>query len=195
LPQGAPTSGIVSNMVCEGMDAELSNLSQEFDCINTRYSDDLTISSVGNQFPEILAVVSRRGGKRVFLGSRLLSIVRRNGFRINPTKTRLLSKDDRQIVTGLVVNSFANVPRPYIKKIRGALHAWRRYGLDRASAAFCAKYSQGRSNIVCFERVIFGRIQHVGSVRGFNDQLYLKLRREFEDLLANERAPDWTAAS
>lgn len=55
LPQGAPTSPIISNMICSRMDRQLSKLARDNDCIYTRYADDITFSCEGNQLPESIA--------------------------------------------------------------------------------------------------------------------------------------------
>ena len=45
LPQGAPTSPILSNMVCEPLDEKLSKLAVNFGLTYSRYADDITFSS------------------------------------------------------------------------------------------------------------------------------------------------------
>jgi RNA-directed DNA polymerase len=60
LPQGAPTSPILANMVCLRLDGELSRLGRAFSCRYTRYADDITFSSNHNEFPRELAAVAVR---------------------------------------------------------------------------------------------------------------------------------------
>ncbi len=183
LPQGAPTSPVVSNMVCGKLDAELKALAREFGCTYSRYCDDITLSTERGTFPKALASVEGLGEERCLtLGDRLISIINRNGFQINEAKSRLLSRSDRQEVTGLTVNRFANIPRKYIRSLRGALHAWQTYGLSGAASEFQKKYdmrTRGQSN---FESVVFGRIQYVGAVRGFDDEIYRRFRNLFNSL-------------
>src|SRR5207302_1692057 len=45
LPQGAPTSPVVSNMVCVSLDSGLRHLAEEHACTYTRYADDITFST------------------------------------------------------------------------------------------------------------------------------------------------------
>ena len=52
LPQGAPTSPIVSNMLCAKMDNELGRLARKHRCRYTRYADDLTFSTNFENFPD-----------------------------------------------------------------------------------------------------------------------------------------------
>jgi S1-C subfamily serine protease len=99
----------------------------------------------------------------------------------------LLGRDDRQEVTGLTVNRFVNVNRPYIRSIRGALHAWRKFDETGAEAQFKAKYNFSGSN--SFRHSVYGRIQHVGAIRGWDDEVYIKLRNEFNDVSSHLKIP------
>lgn len=45
LPQGAPTSPIISNMICRRMDREMSELARNNNCTYSRYVDDITFST------------------------------------------------------------------------------------------------------------------------------------------------------
>jgi RNA-directed DNA polymerase len=183
LPQGAPTSPVISNMICAKMDAELKALARTHRCTYTRYSDDITISSSHKSYPTAIAAIDRIENKRtVVLGEQLRGIINKNGFEINEDKTRLLTPADRQEVTGLVTNRFVNVPRTYIRAIRGALHAWRVHGPEAAASRFNAVFDHRTRDMSDFQSVIFGRIQHVGTVRGYDDQIYRKLRRTYNQL-------------
>jgi RNA-directed DNA polymerase len=87
LPQGAPTSPVISNMICGKLDAELKSLAREFKCTYTRYCDDLTFSNDHSTFPSALASVCGSGAERTIeLGQRVTSIVQNNGFQINEQK-------------------------------------------------------------------------------------------------------------
>lgn len=90
LPQGAPTSPIVSNMICARMDAHLGRLARELRCYYTRYADDITFSTDGRDFPRDLAGVKVVDGESVCeIGRRLRQVIRRNGFQVNTKKVRL----------------------------------------------------------------------------------------------------------
>jgi RNA-directed DNA polymerase len=81
LPQGAPTSPIISNMICAKMDSQLRRLAQSHRCIYTRYADDITFSTSMRGFPDALASVNPAGQMEV--GSELRRIIEENGFEIN----------------------------------------------------------------------------------------------------------------
>jgi RNA-directed DNA polymerase len=112
LATGGALSPIISNIICDKLDAEISRLAKTFGCQYTRYADDITISTNRYRFPlEIASFSSPDSPVETTLGSQLTEIVTQNGFVINASKTRLLGKGVRQEVTGLVVNQKRNVPR------------------------------------------------------------------------------------
>jgi RNA-directed DNA polymerase len=121
LPQGAPTSPIISNMICARLDAKLQQLAKEHQCTYSRYADDITFSTNRSKFPSALAHLSDIG--QVEIGDELSSVIQENGFQVNPKKTRLQVKQQRQEVTGLTVNKYPNVRRRYVKQVRAILHA------------------------------------------------------------------------
>lgn len=178
LPQGAPTSPIISNYICWGLDAEIARLAASQHCHYTRYADDLTFSSGRRTFPRGLAAFD---GDTAHVGKSLRDIIEKHGFRVNDDKTRLMPRAQRQRVTGLVVNSGINVPREYIRSLRNLLYIWSAHGEEAAVAAFEAyepvrNWPPGKLAPE-FALVIRGRIQHVGAVRGKGDSVYLKLAR------------------
>ncbi|EJP1070707.1 RNA-directed DNA polymerase, partial [Salmonella enterica] len=107
LPQGAPTSPIISNAVLFEFDEEMSFQALTLDSIYTRYSDDISISSDKKENLEILISIAEE---------KLLSI----GFTLNKEKKRISSYNSRQIVTGILVNESIRPTRTYRKKIRSA---------------------------------------------------------------------------
>ena len=160
-------------------DRELERLCFLRDCISSRWSDDTTISTSEPIFPGDLAVRNERG---TFVGPRLEALVAAHGLRVNPRKTRLAEQNQRQMVTGLIVNDRVNIPREYVRKLRRQLHEWRTRGLEAASKRF----NEWRSGFEDYRAVLFGGIQYVGTVRGFNDPLYAALLREFTRLQARD---------
>lgn len=109
LPQGAPTSPIISNLICGKMDVDLQRFARDYACTYTRYADDITFSSDRRAFPPAIATHDEAGKLQV--GEALLSIITQNSFVVNEAKLRLQNENRRQIVTGLKVNQFPNVPR------------------------------------------------------------------------------------
>ena len=113
LPQGAPTSPVVSNMLCGQLDSQLQQLAKVNRSSYTRYADDMTFSTTIRSFPSSLAVLDDLN--RIKVGSDLRTIIESNGFQINDGKTRLMRRHQRQTVTGVTVNEFPNLPRKFTK--------------------------------------------------------------------------------
>jgi RNA-directed DNA polymerase len=190
LPQGAPTSPVISNMICAKMDAELQRLAQRFHCRYTRYADDLSFSTFTNSFPKALArLVSTPAGEQLEVGSELEKVIIGNGFAQNQEKVRLQTRQKRQQVTGLTVNEFPNVTRRYVSQLRAMLHAWETFGLENAQTEFLTKYDQKRRNPMLpppsFVRVVKGKLDFLRMVRGKDDSQYIKLLRQYARLAPN----------
>ncbi len=180
LPQGAPTSPILANMVCAKLDGELQRLCQRFRCEYTRYADDLTFSTRAPTFPDAFAVYSPAGTQ---VGPDLQRVIQQNGFRPNTRKVRLRRPTERQEVTGLIVNRDPNVDRRFVRQIRAMLHAWERYGIEAAETEFLVKYRRRhrapRTGQPSYARVVKGKLDFLRMVRGRNDPLCRKLTNAY----------------
>ena len=176
LPTGAPSSPVLANMICTKLDAELQRMAARYRCTYTRYADDISISCSARHFPEALAVRQPgRPPRDVQLGPELTRVLHTNGFSANPSKTRLQSLNDRQEVTGVLVNKDPNVPREYVRQIRAMLHAWRKHGLAAAESEHNSKYRRrhrapGRGD-PNFARVVKGKLDYLSMIRGKDDRL------------------------
>ncbi len=187
LPQGAPTSPIISNMICARLDAKLQQLAKEHQCTYSRYADDITFSISRSRFPTALARLSDIG--QVEVGNELSLVIQENGFQVNSKKTRLQEKQQRQEVTGLTVNRYPNVQRRFIKKVRGMLYAWEKYGLDSTSQRYYEihaghKYSDPTKYRPSFQKVVLGKIKFVGMVKGKNSNVYRDLLNKYVNIIS-----------
>lgn len=187
LPQGAPTSPIVSNMLCSRLDSALTILARENNCHYTRYADDITFSWNRSRLPEEIVLIDQgTKGARLEIGKKLKNIINANGFEINKSKTRLRTRSERQEVTGIVVNSFSNLDRRYVRNVRGLIHALEKYGIERTQKTFeekhnlKARFQDKRTPSII--QVCYGRIQYIGSVRGWEDRVYRQLRARFNQV-------------
>ena len=138
LPQGAPTSPAVSNLVCRRLDARLAALAKKREGQYTRYADDLTFSFAGLGINKRLRPTKRRPllkrpprpPSRALL-TQIKSILEAEGFQIQMKKrVRIQRPHQRQTATGLVVNRTVNLPRRTRRLIRAMQHRERMERLD-----------------------------------------------------------------
>ena len=169
LPQGAPTSPIISNMICHSMDHALVRLADSHGLFYTRYADDLTFSTNRRLFPEAVAV--EREGRLLRVGVALARVIDESGFSLNRNKSRLFGRSGRQEATGLTVNRRVNVQRRRIRELRGILHAWRKHGYDLAQDEYRRRHGGGHSLL----RVVQGKLAFIKQVRGRDDRIFRRL--------------------
>lgn len=115
LPQGAPTSPALSNAVLTELDASLQTFADTHGLKYTRYADDLILS-----------------GKAISLDLYPLAtdLVELHGFRVNPLKTRLMTKPSKIVLAGISISSGGlKVPRKFKRDARQASHKLLRDGL------------------------------------------------------------------
>lgn len=115
LPQGAPTSPCLSNLVCRSLDSRLSKYLRRYQAVYTRYADDMTISLNDSQSVRNMIEV-------------VLRIIRSEGFRPHVSREKKLDvrrQHQRQTVTGLVVNEKVNLPRETRRWLRAVAHRGR----------------------------------------------------------------------
>lgn len=168
LPQGAPTSPILSNLVTQKLDRKISAYCNLYKIKYSRYADDLTFSSNTNYFND------------AFIGD-IRSILLDEQFQLNEVKTRLKTSMDRQQVTGIIVNKKLNVRREYIKKVRAMLNNWEKKGLKYASLEFKKKLHSPKDRFN-FVNVLSGYVSFIGNVKGKDDPIYRKYRLQLETL-------------
>jgi len=197
LPIGAPTSPIVANMICAQMDSQLKRLAIDCGCTYTRYADDITFSTVHGRFAP-LVVYRDPTSRKWIIADEIQRIVASNGFTINPSKTRVLPRGYRQEVTGLIVGDRVNVKRKFIRQVRAMLHAAERWGVLAASQHFHSKFDRKQrlgSRRSDFLRVLRGKLEFIGAVRGRDDIIYLRLMDRFLPLDAKARMRKVIASS
>jgi hypothetical protein len=175
LPQGAPTSPIMTNVICHRMDYLLSAVAKRFGLKYSRYADDMTFSSMHNVFQQDSEFLKE-----------LHRIVFEQGFHIKESKTRLQKEGFRQEVTGLLVNEKVNVQKRYIKQLREWLYKWETYGYNKANSFFIQNYVKEKGNvkkgIPNMTMVLDGKLQYLKMVKGDKDGTYLKLKERYDAL-------------
>ena len=177
LPQGAPTSPFLTNIICERLDYLLTGVAKRFSLRYSRYADDLTFSSMHNVYQKDSDFLKE-----------LERIIKEQGFAINQSKTRLQKTGYRQEVTGLIVSDRVNVQKRYVKQIRKWLYYWETYGYDRAYGYFLPKYMEDKGHVKRgkpdMTNVLAGKLEFLKMVKGYENPTYLKLNDRFEKLVA-----------
>lgn len=115
LPQGAPTSPAVSNLVMKPFDEHMEKWCRCREIVYSRYCDDLTFSGCFDP------------GETMKKTEGFLGVM---GFELNRKKTRILSKASRQTVTGLVVNEKVQPSREYRRRLRQEIYYCRKFGVE-----------------------------------------------------------------
>jgi retron-type reverse transcriptase len=129
LPQGAPTSPRLSNLVNYRLDARLLALARARGAAYTRYADDLTFSGsalaphTGRRDPKSLLALDLPADRFNDLINAVKRIVASEGYALHTDKKlRIMRRGDRKLVTGLVVNEKVNLPRATRRRLRAAEH-------------------------------------------------------------------------
>lgn len=115
LPQGAPTSPMLSNIIATRMDENMLEYCKKHGIVYTRYADDLTFSA--NYDVEIPNVKA------------LYEIIFKNGFIVNRKKTKICYRGCKKDVTGLTVTSGVHVSKKYRKEVWRELYFCKRFGV------------------------------------------------------------------
>lgn len=165
LPQGAPSSPIITNLICNILDTRIVKVAKKYRVDYTRYADDLTFSTNDSRFLD---------NQEKFV-IEVEDILKQSGFLLNKKKTRLTLRNSRQVVTGLVVNKKVNVPREYYK---------------RTKAMAYALYSKGEFMIDGSKGTISqleGRFAFINQLDRYNNKYDGKKKHDFHSLCSREK--------
>ncbi len=188
LPLGAPTSPIVSNMICGKLDSELLRLARKFRCIYTRYADDITLSTTRSNISiQLGKLIIEDESTTVQVGDLLKTTIENNGFLINYAKFRILHRGSRQEVTGVIVNNSPNVKRTYIRQLRAIFHAIKKHNYESAESEFQTRYYHKQlhpdKNSPSLKKVVEGKLNYLRMIKGENDAIYRKLYNKYLECL------------
>lgn len=151
IPQGAPTSPAVSNIILRGFDDRVGSWCEDRNITYTRYCDDMTFS--GSFVPcELKQFVE----KELF----------REGFFLNHDKTVVLHQGQRIEITGIVVNEKISIPKFYKKSIRQEIYYCQKYGI----ASHIEKKELSES-VDSYKKKLLGRLNYILSVEPGNDEI------------------------
>jgi RNA-directed DNA polymerase len=159
LPQGSPASPLITNIVSVSLDRRLECFALARGCQYSRYVDDITFSSMNYVF-------NARFEKT------LNKIIENEGFRLNISKTRILTKSDRQEVTGIIVNEKINVNRKFVRKVRAMIHTLSKEGIY-----------EDENKLKPLVMSALGSLYFIRQIRGAEDPLYLRMNNQLISLL------------
>ena len=163
MPQGAPTSPALSNIICYELDEMLFKLSVDNNGTYTRYADDLTFS-FNNITRENIVEFKRQ----------VSHILIKCGFTLNTKKTRIIPPGARKIVTGLIVNGEKpTIPKDVRDKIKSDLYYCKKFGVVN----HCEKNNY--QSIIGFSNHMLGMISFVHAI---DPKLASKYREIYEGL-------------
>ena len=139
LPQGAPSSPIISNMICLGMDKQLMHLSREYRYQYSRYADDLTFSFKSSYF----FYRNFYSGGKLRLPNKLRNAITNfhgtESFELNEDKSFYSCSFSRQLVTGVVCNQKTNIKREQYRRLRSTLHRLSNGDIEGAMGCYYGK--------------------------------------------------------
>ena len=151
LPQGAPTSPAISNIIMRDFDNKVGAWCAKRGISYTRYCDDMTFSGDFDPAPVKQYVKDE---------------LRRLGLFLNDQKTVVVRRGQRQSVTGLVVNEQAHVPAAYKMRIRQEMYYCQKHGI-----ASHLETIGSNDSVETYIRRLIGRINYVLSVELQNAQM------------------------
>ncbi|MBQ1601104.1 MAG: RNA-directed DNA polymerase [Ruminococcus sp.] len=164
LPQGAPTSPALSNLVMKRFDNSFGVWCSARGFSYTRYCDDIAVSGNCPVYP-------------AYKKARLL--LENSGFEINDAKTRFVTDAGRQTVTGLTVNEKLSVPSDYKRTLRQELYYAKKFGLENViqKQNLTDYISGGKADAARYAMHLLGKLHFVLSVEP--DNSYFRNARQF----------------
>jgi RNA-directed DNA polymerase len=173
LPQGSPCSPVISNLIGQVLDIRLFKLASKTNCTYSRYADDITFSTNERVFPASIAIQNPASPHSWQPAPMLEDIILRGGFTINPKKTRMLYRESRQDVTGLVVNSKVNIRNEYRHTVRAMAHR-----LFKTGSFEIIRYLPNPSGVLTATRAtgtleeLHGMLGHINRVDQHNAKVF-----------------------
>ncbi len=154
LPQGAPTSPALANLVAYRLDARLTGLAKKAGINYSRFADDLLFSGDRHW---------RRNAHSFAI--QVAVIAAEEGFQVQHRKTRLMPRSVRQSATGIVLNELPNVDRQSYDRLKATLTNCIRSG----------PASQNRQQLKDFRSHLLGRIAWINQVHPVRGRKLLDL--------------------
>ncbi len=151
LPQGAPTSPAISNIIMRGFDDTMGKWCNKRGILYTRYCDDMTFS--GKFDPKVVI-------------DKTASELKKLGLYLNADKTVVAKNGQKKLVTGIIVNQKVSIPRAYKRKIRQEIYYCMKYGLTSHM-----EHNQIRLEKHDYVLSLLGKVNYASSVEASNTEL------------------------
>ena len=155
LPQGAPTSPMITNIIMRDFDEKVGSWCRERGIVYSRYCDDMTFSA--NDF--------NSDDVKTFVRNELKTMK----LYLNEKKTTEISSHKRQVVTGIVVNQKLNVSSEYKRAIRQEVYFCKKFGVESHLKAIGSDVSAEK-----FLQGLLGRISFV--LQTCNDKEFIEYK-------------------
>lgn len=168
LPQGAPTSPYLSNLILKEFDDNVASFCKKNNIKYTRYADDMTFS--GESIPKS-SLIS-------FVKDKLSHI----GLFLNEDKTNFMKQNEPQIVSGVIINRKIQLPKNVRNDIRKVMYFIKKYGIEN----HMEKTNEKRSYYI---NHLLGKIQYGLSLNPDDNELK-KYRDEIYLLMSSNRGCD-----
>lgn len=162
LPQGAPTSPILSNFIGLSMDKIFQSIADKSGIEYSRYADDITFSGERNKLPS-----------KMFISK----IIKQQNFYLHPNKTKYQSRKFRQSVTGLTVNDKVTVDREWKVKLRTQLYFCAKHGPQSHLEYHLTNNNPIKNN---FKDHLLGKVKFLYSVEPKTAKKYIVLFNQIE---------------
>ena len=168
LPQGAPTSPMLSNMVFKRTDDFIFHYCRNRGIQYTRYADDLTFSGDDVNTNHLVSYVKMLLAPRQFV--------------LNEEKTKVMSQGRRQNVTGVVVNEKLQVPRAYRDKARQEVYYCIKFGV--AGHMTRVDMPNWIKTPIQYLRHLLGKVNYVLQVNP-KDETFLGYRKCLKEMIVS----------
>ncbi|MFZ4263651.1 reverse transcriptase family protein [Sphingobacterium sp. HJSM2_6] len=150
LPQGAPTSPMLANIVATKMDRRFEKLSKKLNFSYSRYADDLTFSINSTAILPSIKLIRK--------------IITEEGFFINEDKIRYIKKGKQQIVTGLSISNGVHTTKKFRKSVMRHIYFCRKFGVEEHLKKQRSKSIHINHNVISFHDWLYGNICFIKSV-------------------------------
>lgn len=163
LPQGAPSSPMLANIVASKMDIRFESLASKMNFKYSRYADDLTFSIQSDGRLPNLNLIRK--------------IISEEGFYINDAKLKYMKRGCRQYVTGLTTTNGVNVSKKYRKIISDHIYYCRKLGVDNHLQIHYKDFPN--YNPLKFHDWLYG---HLCFIKSINEKANAKLLEDFNKI-------------